>query len=152
MTDHWPQMVLGWKEWVALPDLDIPSIHAKLDTGARSSALHVVSLEQFTRNSKPWVRFDVDPYPKKPNVLISAEAPLADERVVKNSGGRGELRAVIRTTLSVAGRSWLCDITLTSRHQMRFRMLVGREALAGRVLVDPRRSDLAGKPPKETRP
>lgn len=149
MPHSLPQIILGYREWIDLPELGITPIHAKLDTGARSSALHVVTLEQFEKKGEQWVRFEVDPYPKRPDVLVTAEAPLADERVVKNSGGRGELRAVIRTSLAIAGREWKCDLTLTSRHNMRFRMLVGREAMAGRILVDPRRSHLAGVPRME---
>lgn len=141
-----PQVILGWREWVTLPDIGIDAVHAKLDTGARSSALHIVDLETFRHLKQRWVRFWVDPDAKHPDRVFECEARIVDERVVKNSGGRGELRVVIRTAIEIAGRRWPIDLTLTNRSEMRFRMLVGREAMRDRVLVDPMRSDLAGVP------
>lgn len=139
-------MILGWREWIRLPEIGIDAVHAKLDTGARSSALHVVDVETFRRRKEDWVRFWVDPDPKYPDWIVKCEAPVADERVVKNSGGRGQLRVVIRTEIEIAGRAWPIDLTLTSRSEMRFRMLLGREAMRDRILVDSMRSDLAGVP------
>ncbi|MDX1584401.1 MAG: RimK/LysX family protein [Thermoanaerobaculia bacterium] len=144
-------MILGWREWVALPEIGIDAVHAKLDTGARSSALHIVELETFRRQKANWVRFWVDPDPKHPDWIVECEAPVADERMVKNSGGRGQMRVVIRTMIDVAGRQWPIDLTLTSRSEMRFRMLIGREAMRDRILVDAMRSDLAGVPESRRR-
>ncbi len=144
-------MILGWREWASLPEIGIAAVHAKLDTGARSSALHVVDMETFQRLDREWVRFWVDPDPRKPDFIVKCEALVADERLVRNSGGKGQIRVVIRTGLEIAGRAWPIDLTLTGRSQMRFRMLIGREAMRDRILVDPMRSDLAGSP-AESRP
>lgn len=144
-------MILGWREWVALPDLGVGAVHAKLDTGARTSALHVVEIDIYRRAGRKWVRFQVDPDPKRPNRVIETAAPLIDERVVKSSSGVGELRAVIETRIAVGGREWPIEVSLTSRDEMRFRMLIGRAALAGRVVIDPKRSNVAGKPPRSRR-
>jgi hypothetical protein len=148
---HRPQMILGWREWVWLPALDIGPVHAKLDTGARSSALHVVEMEPFRKRGREWVRFRVDPDPRRPDWIVECESVVEDQRVVRNPGGRGQLRVLIRTEIELAGQRWPIDLTLTNRSEMRFRMLIGREALAGRVLVDAKRSDLGGRPPGSSR-
>lgn len=137
-------ITVGWREWVALPDLDVPVIKAKIDTGARTSSLHVESLEPFDRDGRRWVRFTVAPLQETTDVVLVREAPVVDRRRVTNSGGVGEERYVIRTPLRVSAESWPVEITLTSRESMTFRMLLGRTALRGRVLVDPRRSYLTG--------
>lgn len=137
-------MILGWREWATLPEIGIEAVHAKLDTGALSSALHVVDMEGFRRQDAEWIRFWVDPDPRHPDFIVKCEALVADQRLVRNSGGRREMRVVIRTPLEVADRRWPIDLTLTGRSQMRFRMLIGREAMRKRILVDPMRSDLAG--------
>lgn len=137
-------MILGWREWASLPEIGIEAVHAKLDTGARSSALHVVDMESFRRHEDEWVRFWVDPDPRHPDFILKCEALVADQRYVTNSGGNRQRRMVIRTELEIGGRRWPIDLTLTGRSQMRFRMLVGREAMRNRILVDPMRSDLAG--------
>lgn len=139
-------MILGWREWASLPGIGIDAVHAKLDTGARSSALHVVDMESFRRQNEEWIRFWVDPDPRHPDFIVKCEALVVDERFVKNSGGRKQMRVVIRTDLEIAGQIWPIDLTLTGRSQMRFRMLIGREAMRKRILVDPMRSDLAGSP------
>jgi len=146
-----PPVILGWREWFALPEVGIPAIKAKLDTGARSSSLHVRHMEIFRKGGKKWVRFEVDFDPRNPLLLSKAELPVLDERIVRNSGGDGEHRVVIRTSIEIAGRVWEADVTLTSRHDMRFRMLIGREAMSGRILVDAGRSYLAGRKKKVTR-
>ena len=147
-----PQWVIGWREWIALPDLGISAIKVKLDTGARSSALHASDIERFRRRGKPMLRFVVHPFQGDERHEVRAEAELIDERRVRNSFGQVELRPLLRTRAVLAGRSWEFDLTLTNRDEMGFRMLLGREALRGRFLVDPARSFQGGAPAAEGRP
>jgi hypothetical protein len=135
--------VVGWREWVALPELGIARVKAKMDTGARSSALHANSIEPYERDGTACVRFDVM---GEAESMPWHEAPVSDRRMVRSSNGETELRFVIRTALSIAGLTWPVDITLTNRERMDLPMLIGREALAGRALVDPQRSWLCGRP------
>ncbi len=139
-------LALGWREWIALPALGITRIKAKLDTGARSSALHVLDARTVERDGQRWVHFLADPYPSRDDVLISVQCPVLDERLVRASNGQEEMRLVVRTDLSIAGHTWPIDVTLASRSPMRFRMLLGREALSGRVTVDPAVSYVGGIP------
>ena len=136
---------LGWREWVALPSLGLPAIKAKVDTGARTSALHAFYVEPFRQGGAPWVRFGIHPLRHHPEIVVHAEAPVVDHRLVSDSGGHREGRFVIVTDLSLAGREWPAELTLTNRETMLFRMLLGRTAIAGRALVDPRRSFLTGR-------
>lgn len=140
---HRPLIHLGWRERVALPDLGIRRIRAKLDTGARSSALHVVGYRTFRKDGVEWVAFEADPDPNRPDWIVAAEARVRDERVVRASSGHEELRIVIRTGLLVGSLKWPIDVTLASRSPMRFRMLIGRQALRGRAVVDPGAVNLA---------
>ncbi|MGL6289546.1 MAG: ATP-dependent zinc protease family protein [Silanimonas sp.] len=141
-------VVLGWREWLALPDLGIRALRAKVDTGARSSALHVDALETEFRGGVEWVRF----HPGSDGVFDStidshwAEAPVLDRRFVTDSGGHRTERIFIRTTLNLAGASWPVEINLSHRRNMLFPMLLGRTAMAGRFLVDPQRSFILGEP------
>ncbi len=132
--------VAGWREWVALPELGVDRIKAKLDTGARSSSLHAHELERFDRDGAPYVRFSIHPRQRSTRRAVPAEAPLLEERWVRNSGGRAELRPVIRTALTLGGDTWTIELTLARRDVMGFRMLLGRQALRGRHVVDPGRS------------
>jgi hypothetical protein len=134
----------GWREWLALPDLGIPAIRAKLDTGARSSALHVDAMELFGRGGRRFVRFSLRPGPDL--APVEKEAEVVDIRPVTDSGGRRRERPFILTTLQVAGSRWPIEINLTSRADMLFPMLLGRTAMARRLLVDPARSFLLGPP------
>ena len=140
-------MTLGWREWVRLPSLRIPAVRAKMDTGAQSSALHVVSLHTERRDGVEWVTFASDVNPRRPDRVIPAEAQVHDERLVRTSSGHEELRVVIRTRLEIGGRAWEIVLTLAQREMMRFRLLIGREALRGRAVVDVARSYLAAPPP-----
>ncbi|MEY6431595.1 RimK/LysX family protein [Thioalkalicoccus limnaeus] len=137
---------LGWREWVALPELGLPAIKAKVDTGARTSTLHAFYVEPFRSKGADLVRFGVHPLQRRTDILIHCEARIRDRRLVTDSGGHREQRYVIKTPLRIAGLSWPIEVTLTNRETMLFRMLVGRTAMVGRVLVDPARSFLTGRP------
>ncbi|MFQ6552923.1 30S ribosomal protein S6--L-glutamate ligase [Aestuariibius insulae] len=135
-------IALGWEEWLALPDLGLPAIKAKIDTGARTSALHAFDIEPFGSAAKPKVRFAVHPVPGREDLVIPCSAPVIDRREVTSSNGEAELRYVIETELSVDGRSWPIEVTLTDRGNMAYRMLLGRQALAEDVTVQPSESFL----------
>ncbi len=136
--DH--KLALGWREWVALPELGIDRIKVKVDTGARTSALHAFNLHPFHKNGQDWIRFDVHPVQSDDADEISCAAPASDYRWVTNSGGKREKRFVIETAIRVGGQEWPIEVTLTDRDQMGFRMLIGRTAIKGEFVVDPARS------------
>lgn len=136
---------LGWREWAALPELGIARIKVKLDTGARTSSLHAFDLERFRREDTDMVRFEIHPHQRSARGAILVERPVLEDRWVRNSGGQRELRPVIETTVGIGGRTWPIELTLTRRDAMGFRMLLGRQALRQRALVDPGRSFRAGK-------
>lgn len=139
-------ITLGWREWLALPALDIAQLCVKVDTGARSSALHAFAIEPIQRDNKPWIRFGLHPVKDRRDIEIWREAPLVDERQVTDSGGHSELRPTIASTINIGPLSFDAEITLTNRDNMRFRMLLGRTAMNGRCLVNPQASWLTGKP------
>ncbi len=140
--------LVGWREWVALPDLGVPRLKAKIDTGARTSALHAVNLRPFETNGLEWLAFTVEPHVRggSDHAAIECRAPLWDRRAVRNSGGSVESRYVIKTALAIGGRQFEIEVTLTNRSDMGFEMLVGRTALrTGRLFVHPARSFVQGK-------
>ena len=136
---------IGWREWLDLPELGIAQIKAKIDTGARSSTLHAFHIEGFQRGGREMVRFQVHPYQRDNYYTVTAEAELVEWRHIRNSGGQWQLRPVIHTAIELGGRQWHIELTLTNRDLMGFRMLVGRQALRRRFLVNPGRSYLLGK-------
>ena len=129
------KMTFGWEEWVSLPSLGLPAIKAKIDTGARTSALHAFDIEPFGTADNPHVRFMVQPVPERPDLVIACSAPVIDRREVTSSNGESEMRYVIETSFEVGGKSWPIEITLTNRAGMQSHMLVGRQALLDGITV-----------------
>ena len=130
---------------MGFPDLGIPQIKAKVDTGARTCSLHAFLVEPFERDGAPWVRFKIHPDQRKNTEAISCMAPVLEQRVVRDSGGHEELRYVIETAVSIGDRSHTVEVTLSDRDTMKFRVLLGRTAIRGRYVVDPGRSYVRGK-------
>ncbi len=129
------QLQFGWEEWISLPGLGVPAIRAKVDTGARTSALHAFDIETFGPTSKPKVRFTLHPIPGRDDLVIPCSAPIVDRREVTSSNGEKESRYVIQTTMEVAGENWPIEITLTNRSGMASRMLLGRQALKDHISI-----------------
>ena len=139
---------VGWREWLALPELGIAHIKAKVDTGARTSALHTFDLHTFRKDDQNFVRFSIHPYQDSSEVIV-CEHPLFDERWVTDSGGHKEMRPVIETLITVGEESFKAEVTLTNRETMKFRMLLGRTAMRDRLIVDPQASYLLGEEPEK---
>ncbi len=141
-----PLLTVGWREWVAFPDLGIGRIKAKIDTGARTSALHAYDVRFVRRGGKRIVRFRVHPEQRNDRDFVEAEGEWLEERKVRSSSGTETLRPVIRATLQMGGERWPVELTLTRRDAMGFRLLLGRQALRRRCLVDPGHSFLTDRP------
>lgn len=140
------KQIIGWKEWISLPNLDIPAIKAKIDTGARTSALHVFKLDRFSKNGKDMVNFQIHPLQKRVDIIVTCESEIVDMRVVKDSGGHEEERIFIKTPVLLKDEQWDIEISLTSRENMLFRMLLGRTALVeGQLCVDSSLTYTTGK-------
>ena len=136
--------LLGWREWVRLGSLDLPPIKAKIDTGARTSALHAFELKPFQRDGRQWVRFSIHPR-RNPDIVRVCEAPVVDRRRVTDSGGHRQMRYVIESEITLGEETWTIELTLTCRETMRFRLLLGRTALSERFLIDPALAYCIGK-------
>ncbi len=143
--------IIGWREWVGLPDLILGRIKAKVDSGARSSSLHAFDIEHFERDGEPWVKFKVHPIQRSDRKIIEAEAPVTDSRMVRSSNGKAQLRTVITTNVRLLGKTWPVELTLANRDKMSFRMLLGREAFRNKFFVDAGSSYLGGKPKRKKR-
>ena len=140
--------LIGWRERLVLPELGVTSVKAKVDTGARSSALHAFDIECFEREGIAFVRFRVHPAQRNKKKTITVEAKLLDTRPVRSSSGESETRPVIQTIVATDTQQWSIELTLTNREVMGFRMLLGRQAVRSRFLVDASRSYLQSSPPK----
>jgi hypothetical protein len=143
--------VIGWREWVALPDLGISKIKVKVDSGARSSSLHAFDLNTFERDGVQWVRFQVHPLQRSREKNTTVEAMILEFRSVRSSSGIAKMRPVIVTEIELLGKRWPVELTLASRDNMGFRMLLGREAFRGRFLVDAGKSYYGGRPKRKKR-
>ena len=143
--------VTGWREWVSLPDAEVPWIKAKLDTGARTSALHAFDVVELEREGNAFVRFSIHPWQRSGEDARTVELPLLDRRLVRSSSGHQEERIAVPMRVVLAGREVTAEVTLTDRDQMGFRMLVGRQALAQGYLVDSGTSYAGGRPKRAVR-
>lgn len=139
------RLLIGWREWLALPQLNIPALKAKIDTGARSSALHVANLQTFTERGARHAQFLMHPIRRKPQIEIRCQSEVIDERWVSDSGGHREKRLVIWTPVQLGEQTWSIELTLTNRENMLFRMLLGRTAMEGQLVVDPAQSYCCGR-------
>ncbi len=135
-------LVLGWEEWVRLPELGLPAVKAKVDTGARTSALHAFYVEPFAVRRSRKVRFGIHPVPRRDDIAVICTARLVDRREVRSSNGEREQRYVIETPIRIGDREWPIEVTLTNRNLMTYRMLLGRQAIPDGALVDPSSSFL----------
>lgn len=142
-------LIIGWRENIALPNLGINKIKAKIDTGARSSALHAFHVQKFQRDNQEMIRFQVHPYQRDTKQTVTTEAQVLDYREIRNSGGEAQLRPVILTNVELGGKQWEIELTLTNRDVMGFRMLLGRQAVRDRFLVDSGKSFVQSNQPQE---
>lgn len=138
--------VIGWREWISLPDLGVDAIKVKVDTGARSSSLHAIKLKVSERDGEKWVQFQINPEQHKTSNKIKAEAKILEFRAVRSSNGVTEMRPVIKTTVELLGLAWPIELTLSNRDEMGFRMLLGRQAFREKFYVDAGGSFYGGRP------
>ncbi len=145
MTDHSPPTIIGWREWLALPDLNLPAIKAKIDTGARTSALHAFQIDPYPDSGTPMLRVLIHPLQRNQTFQVECHVPIYDQREVTDSGGHREVRYVIQSDMVIGETRSPIELTLTNRDTMRFRMLLGRKAMENHFLVDPNSSYVKGK-------
>ncbi len=131
---------IGWQEWVSLPYLNIPAVKAKIDTGAKTSSIHAFNIEPYQRGNKEYVKFIIHPLQGNTSIDIVCHAPVIDIRGVMSSNAHVENRYVIKSELCLGDRKWEIELTLSDRDPLRYRMLLGREALRSKVLIDPSKS------------
>lgn len=144
MTKH-DKFLIGWEEWCALPELGLPAIKAKIDTGARTSAIHAFDIMSFLNHGEVWVEFSIHPLQKDTSITKNCQARVIDKRYVMSSNGHKESRYVIQTTLGMGEYTWPIEVTLSNRDPLAFRMLLGREALRSHVVIDPTKSFVSNK-------
>jgi len=144
-------LTFGWREWVSLPELELPAIKAKIDTGARTSSLHAFELHPFIHDGIQKIKFHIHPVQQNTDTVAVCVADVSDKRLVTDSGGHQEERWVIKTPVTIGAHIWPIEITLTSRDNMRFRMLIGRNALKSRAIVDSSVSYQVGKKPMKSK-
>lgn len=142
--------IIGWREWVSLPDLGLVAIKGKIDSGAKTSSLHAFDIKTEKKGTKTYVTFKVHPLQRDVSVVVNCRALLVDKRVITNSGGDAEERFVIKTYMVIAGIKKKIELTLTNRETMKYRMLIGRAALKS-FYIDPSQSYLSGKSVKQRR-
>ena len=145
------QVVVGWREWVALPQAGVDWVKAKIDTGARSSSIHAFDLEILEQDDREWVRFSIHPWQRSDEEAHELTLPLLDRREVRSSNGQTEQRYAVAMDVTLAGRTITTVMTLSNRDEMGFRMLIGREALERGFLVDSSRSYAGGRPKRAVR-
>ncbi|QBX55472.1 hypothetical protein EXE58_08420 [Nocardioides seonyuensis] len=145
------QTIAGWREWVSLPDLGVEWVKAKLDTGARSSAIHAFDLTELERDGRSWVRFSIHPWQRSTDDIVEVELPVHDRRTIRSSTGHEQERYVVLMDVRLLDRTIPVEMTLSRRDEMGFRLLIGREALRQGFLVDSSRSYLGGRPKRRTR-
>lgn len=143
--------IAGWREWVSIPGANVPWIKAKLDTGARTSSLHAFDVEVVGEGPDERVSFWLRPWQQSADDAVRVECPIHDRRTVRSSSGHAEERIVVILVIRMLGQEFPAEVTLTNRDAMGFRMLIGRQALRHRFAVDPARSFLGGRAPKEVR-
>jgi hypothetical protein len=139
---------IGWREWVSLPDLGISLIKVKVDTGARSSALHAFKIKEVREGGRTWVKFKVHPFQRDARTTLDCQAELLEYREIRSSHGHVTRRPVVVTHIRFLGQEWPIELTLVGRDNMGFRMLLGREAVRGRFFVDAGHSYYGGSPPR----
>lgn len=145
MSKSEPNKIIGWREWTSLPKLGVEKIKCKVDTGARTSALHAFYIEPYHREGKLYVKFGLHPLQKNKTKIVECKSKVLDIRTVVDSGGHPEKRFVILTPVKLGLSEWAAEFTLTDRENMLFRMLLGREAIKNKFVVDPSRSFLASE-------
>ena len=139
------KLIVGSEEWCGLPLLGLPAVKARVDSGAKTSSLHAFNIRKFTRNRDTWVSFEIHPLQKNDELVVRCEALVVDRRTVKSSSGTAERRYVVKTNITLADQTFEAELTLTNRDSMGYRMLLGREAMSGRMIVDPEGSCLQGE-------
>lgn len=144
-------VVVGWREWVALPQAGVPWVKAKIDTGARSSAIHAFDLELDRTDGEDWVRFSIHPWQRSDDDVAELRLPVLDRREVRSSNGQIEERYAVALDVTLVGRTITTVMTLSNRDEMGFRLLIGREALERGFLVDAARSYVGGRPKRVVR-